>query len=78
MAYHVRGKFFCGLFQQVRQGDIVEAVDPAVGKLAASNLKRKRSLDILTVKIKMPQHSAAVSGIEETVPDKTGEFLFDL
>ena len=78
MAYHVRGKLFCGLFQQVGKRDIVEPVDPAVGEFPASYIERQGRLHVLAVKIKMSQHPATISRGEETVADKSGQLLFDL
>ena len=63
VTYHVRGKLFCCGFQQIGQGDVVEMVDPAVGEAAASHLEGQAGLHVLAVKIKMPQHPAAVAGV---------------
>ncbi len=62
MAQHVRGKLFRGLFQKVRQGDIVKMMDPLCRVLAAACLQGDGGLDILPLKVKMAEKLSAVAG----------------
>lgn len=75
MADHVGWKLSCDLFQNIRQCNIIKMMDPGGWIFAGACLNGNRSLYILPLKIKMSQHHSAVTGDQQTVPDKTGKLL---
>ena len=50
-------------------------MDPGGWIFAGACLNGNRSLYILPLKIKMPQHHSAVTGDQQTVPDKARKLL---